>query len=84
MKEKGKNIGRQVDELAERQEELTQQMKRLHDQAVEVYTPLVEELCSRRATRDEVECMFDLLLTYAEDDRIRALCKRLCRSSWTG
>lgn len=76
------NIGRQVDELAKRQKELTRQMKEMQEQAVEVYTPLVDEVCSKQVTQNEVECMLDLLLPYAEDARILSLFKRVCRSYW--
>lgn len=76
------NIGRQVNELAKQLDQLNQKMKELQGQAVAAYTPLVEEVCSRQVTQNEVECMLDLLLPYAEDDRILSLFKRVCRSYW--
>ena len=76
------NIGQQEDELAKRLEPLIQQMKSLYDRAVEIYKPLVDNLCSRKATQREVEHMLDWLLMYAGERRMLALYKQVCRSYW--
>ena len=50
--------------------------------AVIAYTPLVNELCSRKAARNEVELMLDWLLMYAGDNRMLQFYKQVCRTFW--
>lgn len=59
-----------------------QRLKQIHDMAVVAYTPLVNELCSRKAERNEVELMLDWLLMYAGDNRMLLLYKQVCRTFW--
>ena len=42
---------------------LAQQIKGLHDQAVAVYTPLVDDICSRVAPMKDVEWLLDYMFT---------------------
>ena len=70
------------DDLVEQMKPLVEQMKHIHDMAVVAYTPLVDNLCSRKATQNEVEWMLDWLLMYACDDRMLELYKRVCRKYW--
>ena len=70
------------DELVKQLEPLIQQMKNIHDQAVMVYTPLVNDLCNRMATKNEVERMLDWLLMFAGDERMLQLYKQVCRAYW--
>ena len=44
---------------------LAQQIKGLHDQAVAVYTPLVDDICSRVAPMKEVEWLLDYMFGFA-------------------
>ena len=44
---------------------LAQQRKGLHDQAVAVYTPLVDDICSRVAPMKEVEWLLDYMFGFA-------------------
>lgn len=71
-----------IDNLVEKLKPLVQQMKQIQDMAVVAYTPLVEELCSRQAPRNEVELMLDWLLMYAGDERMLKLYKQVCRTFW--
>lgn len=71
-------INQSVKEL----EPLILQMNRIYDRAVAVYTPLVKDLCSRKATENEVEWMLDWLLMYAGDERMLLLYKCVCRTYW--
>ena len=68
--------------LVEHLKPLVEHMKYIHDMAVVAYTPLVDDICSRNATRNEVELMLDWLLMYAGDDRMLQLYKRVCRAYW--
>ncbi len=58
---------------------IIEQLRLIHDKAVIAYSPLVEEICSRVASRNEVEWMLDWLLMYAGDERMLKLYKRVCR-----
>lgn len=75
-------INQSVNKLAKDLEPLIRQMNRINDEAVAVYTPLVDELCSRIASENEVEWMLDWLLQYAGDERMLQLYKRVCRTFW--
>lgn len=72
----------QIDDLVEHLKPLVEQMKHIHDMAVVAYTPLVNDLCNREATQNEVELMLDWLLMYAGDDRMLQLYKQVCRTFW--
>ena len=48
-----------IDNLVEHLKPLVEQMKQIHEMAVVAYTPLVDDLCSRKATQNEVEWMLD-------------------------
>ena len=76
------SIEQAAKELAKQLEPLIQQMNRLYDDAVVAYTPLIEDLCSRQATENEVGWMLDWLLMYAGDERMLQLYKRVCRAYW--
>lgn len=80
MERQKENMEQAAKELAKELEPLVQQIKRIHDDAVVAYTPLVEELCSRKASENEVEWMLDWLLMYAGDERMLLLYKQVCRT----
>ena len=61
---------------------IAQRLKELHNDAVIAYTPLVQELCAKKATQNEVERMLDRLLMYAGDERMLKLYKQVCRAYW--
>ena len=76
------NLDQDVEKLVKDLEPLIQQMKIINDHAVVAYTPLVDDLCRRKASQNEVELMLDYLLMFAGDDRMLALYKRVCRTFW--
>lgn len=80
--EEDKKKDQAIDDLVEHLKPLVEHMKYIHDMAVVAYTPLVNELCSRKAERNEVELMLDWLLMYAGDDRMLKLYKQVCRTFW--
>ena len=73
---------KEYNDLEKQFEPLIQQMRTIHDQAVVAYTPLVNDLCSRKATKNEVGWMLDWLLMYAGDERMLQLYKQVCRAYW--
>lgn len=80
MEKQEENMEQAAKELAEELKPLIQQIHRLYDDAVVAYTPLVEDICNKRATENEVEWMLDWLLMYACDERMLQLYKRVCRT----
>lgn len=74
------NLEQDIEKLIKDLEPLIQQMKIINDHAVVAYTPLVDDICRREASQNEVELMLDYLLMFAGDDRMLALYKRVCRT----
>ncbi len=58
---------------------LAAQFRALNDMAVREYTPLIDDICSRIASRNEVEKLLDYLLDFAGNDKILLLSRRVCR-----
>lgn len=56
-----------IDNLVDHLKPLVEHMKHIHDMAVVAYTPLVDDLCTRKATQNEVEWMLDWLLIHRPD-----------------
>lgn len=76
------NIMNQEEKLVQDVSVIAQRLKELHNDAVIVYTPQVQELCAKKATQNEVERMLDWLLMYAGDERMLKLYKQVCRAYW--
>ena len=51
----------------------------LHQKAYEVYLPLVEDVCSRTVSEDELSHLLDYLLDFVCDEKILVLYKWVCR-----
>ena len=58
---------------------VAEQIVQLHQKAYEVYLPLVEDVCSRTVSEDELSHLLDYLLDFACDEKILGLYKRVCR-----
>ena len=80
--EKEKEIKRQADELAKELEPLFQQLNGLNNQAVAAYSPLVDDICSRKATEKEVGWLLTWMLDFAGNERMLKLYKRVCMAYW--
>ena len=80
--EEEKEIKQRADELAKKLEPLIQQLNGLNDQAVAAYAPLVDDICSRKATEKEVGWLLTWMLDFAGDERMLKLYKRMCRAYW--
>ena len=52
----------------------------LQDRAVIEYTPLVDDICSRKATKDEVDHLLTWMFDFVENDRMLLLFKKVCRA----
>ena len=82
IEDQKENSNMEFKDLAKQLEPLIQKMNTFHDQAVVVCTPLVNDLCNRMKTKNEVERMLDWLLMFAGDKRILQLYKKVCRAYW--
>lgn len=58
---------------------IAEQTVQLHQKAYEIYLPLVEEVCSRTVSEDELSRLLDRLLDFACDEKILGLYKSVCR-----
>lgn len=67
------------EEYKEFVKEIASHIRALNDMAVREYTPLVDDICSRVASRNEVEGMLDYLFDFAGNDKILLLYRRVCR-----
>lgn len=59
--------------------EIAKQIKQLHQKAYDIYFPVVEDVCRRKVSEDELAHLFDRLLDFACDERILGLYKKVCR-----
>ena len=58
---------------------LVAQFRALNEMAVREYTLLVDDICSRIASQNEIERLLDYLLGFAGNDKILLLYRRVCR-----
>ena len=59
--------------------QIAERIVQLHQKAYEVYLPLVEDVCSRSVSEDELSHLLDYLLDFACDEKMLGLYKKLCR-----
>lgn len=58
---------------------IAEQIVQLHQKAYEVYLPLVEDVCNRIVSEDELSHLLDYLLDFACDEKGLGLYKKVCR-----
>lgn len=51
----------------------------LYQKAYETYLPLVDDVCNRKVSEDELSHLLDYLLDFACDEKILGLFKRVCK-----
>ena len=56
--------------------QIAEQIVQLHQKAYEVYLPLVEDVCNRTASEDELSHLSDYLLDFACDEKMLGLYKK--------
>ena len=59
--------------------QIAEQIVQLYQKVYEVYLPLVENVCSRIVSEDELSHLLDYLLAFACNEKILGLYKRACR-----
>ena len=58
--------------------QLAELIVQLYQKAYEIYLPLIEDVCSRIVSEDELAHLLDYLLDFACDEKILGLYKRVC------
>lgn len=58
---------------------IAEQIIQLHQKAYAVYLPLVDDVCNRKVSEDELSHLLDYLLDLACDEKILELYKKVCR-----
>lgn len=59
---------------------IVESFRTLNEQALAVYTPMVEDICSRKsASKNELEKLLDWLVSICISDDMTELFKRVCR-----
>jgi len=58
---------------------IANKMNEIMEQAYEAYSPLVEELCNKESSEEEISHCLDYLLDFACDKNMLELYKKLCR-----
>ena len=75
------NIDKQTeDNFQERIIEMAKALSDLQDRAVIEYTPLVDDICSRKSTKDEVDHLLTWMFDFVENERMLLLFKKVCRA----
>ncbi len=59
--------------------QIAEKISKLYREAYDVYLPLVEDVCSRVVSEDELSHLLDYLLDFACDEKILELYKKVCR-----
>ena len=67
------------DSLLEDIKGIADQLERLSDMAVLQYAPLVNDICSRQATQNEVGLLLDYMFDFIGNERMLQLFKQVCR-----
>lgn len=61
-------------------EELINSIKNINKQAVLVYTPIVEDVCSRSdISKEELELLLDYMVSICVSDEMTELFRKVCR-----
>ncbi len=59
--------------------QIAEKISKLYQEAYDVYLPLVEDVCRREVSEDELSHLLDYLLDFACDEKILGLYKKVCR-----
>ncbi|MEJ8735162.1 MULTISPECIES: hypothetical protein [Mediterraneibacter] len=62
--------------------QIAEQIVQLHQKAYEVYLPLVEDVCSRTVSEDELSHLLDYLLDFVCDEKSWDCTKGYVESIW--
>lgn len=60
--------------------QIAEKIDQINQQAYVTYLPMVEGICNRKASEDEISHFLDYLLDFAYDEKILKLYKRVCKN----
>ena len=60
--------------------EMAKALSELQDRAVEAYRPLVDDICNRKATEDEVDNLLSWMFDFVGNEKMLLLFKKVCRT----
>ena len=67
-------------QIEEHFSKLAETLAGIHERAVIEYTPLVNDVCSRKATEDEVDNLLTWMFDFVENEQMLLLFKKVCRT----
>ena len=59
--------------------QIPEKISKLYQEVYHAYLPLVEDVCNRETSENELSHIFDYLLDFACDEKILGLYKKVCR-----
>ncbi len=59
--------------------QIAEKISKLYQEAYDVYLPLVEDVCSRKVSEDELSYLLDYLLDFACNTKVLGLYNRIFR-----
>lgn len=65
--------------MAESIFQIAEQINQLHKKAYDIYLPLVDDVCRRKVSEEELSYFLDYLLDFACDEKMLGLYKKVCR-----
>ena len=60
--------------------QIAEQINQLHKKAYDIYLPLVDDVCRRKVSEEELSYFLDYLLDFAYDEKMLDLYKKVCRT----
>ena len=67
-------------ELEDKISKLAETLSSTQERAVIEYTPLVNDVCNRKATEDEVDNLLTWMFDFVGNDKMLLLFKKVCRA----
>ena len=66
--------------LEDKISKLAETLAGIQERAVIEYTPLVNDICNRNATKDEVDNLLTWMFDFVGNEKMLVLFKKLCRA----
>ena len=74
------NIVAMNKQIEEHISKLAETLVGIQERAVIEYTPLVNDICNRKATKDEIDNLLTRMYDFVENDKMLLLFKKVCRT----
>lgn len=69
--------------LEDKISKLAETLAGIQERAVIEYTPLVNDICNRKATKDEVDNLLTWMFDFVGNEKMLLLFKKVCRTYYT-